>query len=309
MNKHKGFTLIELLVVIAVIAILMAILLPALGRAREMGKRAVCLAHIKQLQLAWGMYCDNNKENIPIGDVWYSWSTGTGVRGWPGLAWHEWPHPNPHAMPPTIATNNTAAYGWTIPEPIKENWYHAIDEGTMWKYVKDYKIYQCPVGEKNQYVTYAMSHSMNTWRMLSPPQQSGDYGTIAHSISMRTQIRRPADRFVFLDAGFAKQGAYFVSRNSSGGSCSGTWWGDAPPMRHGQGTTFAFADGHGEYRKWSDPITVDLGKRGVWGDCTGYTTAQRNCDCDLRWMSRVTWGDDITMGTMSTCPGNKKCPD
>ena len=50
-NSEEGFTLVELLVVIAIIALLMGILIPALGRARELGKRAVCLVHIKQLQL------------------------------------------------------------------------------------------------------------------------------------------------------------------------------------------------------------------------------------------------------------------
>jgi prepilin-type N-terminal cleavage/methylation domain-containing protein len=53
-----GFTLIELLVVIAIIAVLMAILLPALNRAREQGKRAVCLNNVKTLSVAWMMYCD-----------------------------------------------------------------------------------------------------------------------------------------------------------------------------------------------------------------------------------------------------------
>ena len=57
-----GFTLVELLVVIAIIALLMAILLPALGRAREMGKRAVCMNQIKQLQVAWNMYCDTPRK-------------------------------------------------------------------------------------------------------------------------------------------------------------------------------------------------------------------------------------------------------
>ncbi len=49
MKRTKGFTLIELLVVIAIIAILMAILMPALHRAREQGKRAVCLGNLKQM--------------------------------------------------------------------------------------------------------------------------------------------------------------------------------------------------------------------------------------------------------------------
>ena len=54
--KAKAFTLIELLVVIAIIAVLMAILMPALYRAREQGKRALCLNNLTQLSLAWIMY-------------------------------------------------------------------------------------------------------------------------------------------------------------------------------------------------------------------------------------------------------------
>jgi len=53
MKRTNGFTLIELLVVIAIIAILMAILIPTLNRAREQGKRAVCLSNLKQMMLAW----------------------------------------------------------------------------------------------------------------------------------------------------------------------------------------------------------------------------------------------------------------
>ena len=60
MAGKRGFTLIELLVVVAIIAILMAILIPTLNRAREQGKRVACLSNLKQFGLAWIMYADDN---------------------------------------------------------------------------------------------------------------------------------------------------------------------------------------------------------------------------------------------------------
>ncbi len=277
-----GFTLVELLVVIAVIALLMAILLPALSKAREQGKRAVCLTHIKQLQLAWNMYCDSNNEKVPVGDVWFSWEPGFNP---PQLAWHEWPHSFPHSMPPTALTNHPprtagAPFGYDCVRTgqcdKQDLWYHAIAEGTLWKYVKDYKIYQCPVGEKGEFVTYAMSHSMNTY-----PNSGGTPAVKAPTITLRNQIKSTFDRFVFLDAGFAKQGAFFV--NYSDAAANATWYDMA--MRHGQGTNFSFVDGHAEYKKWTDPHFFTSYQ-------AGYGNGGRDtCDCDIRWLTKVTWGD------------------
>ena len=77
MDKQRGFTLIELLVVIAIIAILMAVLMPALGRARLMGQRAACMGNLKQLTLAWIMYADENDDKIPAANPnstgWVEW--------------------------------------------------------------------------------------------------------------------------------------------------------------------------------------------------------------------------------------------
>ncbi len=70
-SRQRGFTLIELLVVISIIAILMAILMPALKRAREQGQRAVCVSTVKQLTLCWIMYADDNDDRLvpfPVGE-------------------------------------------------------------------------------------------------------------------------------------------------------------------------------------------------------------------------------------------------
>src|SRR5438128_10450 len=64
-SAQAGFTLIELLVVIAIIAILAALLLPVLSRAKEKAYRVQCLNNLKQLQLCWHMYTDDNRDIVP----------------------------------------------------------------------------------------------------------------------------------------------------------------------------------------------------------------------------------------------------
>src|ERR1039457_1035338 len=82
-HHRAGFTLIELLVVIAIIAILAALLLPALSRAKEKGRQIVCVSNLKQMTLAWIMYPgDNNDRLAPNHDGATSGPTINWIAGW-----------------------------------------------------------------------------------------------------------------------------------------------------------------------------------------------------------------------------------
>jgi len=127
-RKIPAFTLIELLVVIAIIAILMAILMPTMHRAREQGKRTVCLNNLKQMVMGWIMYSDDDDENeIPFAN--------TGRND----AWVLYPGAN--------ATEEASLDG--------------IRDGTLYKYCPDFKLYKCPTGVRGEYVTYAITDCMN----------------------------------------------------------------------------------------------------------------------------------------------------
>ncbi len=69
-QKQKGFTLVELLVVVAIIALLVSILLPALGQARDQAKNVMCKSNLRQWGLIFQLYTDDNREKFPSG--WYT---------------------------------------------------------------------------------------------------------------------------------------------------------------------------------------------------------------------------------------------
>ncbi len=256
-KQGRGFTLIELLVVIAIIAILLAIMMPALSRVREQGKRAVCLSNLKQLNLAWNLYADDNDDRIVNGD------TG------------EYPAVHP-ANEKSWVLKDWAA-GTTLPQ--KQD---AIMQGALYRYTQSVRLYKCQtVGRDAGYQeagrtlrTYAVADSMNCkdWPEMK-----------AVMLKKRLSIKSPAYRIVFLDDGGtspAAKGGWTVYTNQE------SWW-DPPPVRHGDGTNFSFVDGHSDYHKWKDPRTIKWGKQ-IPPPQTRSAVQQGNED--LHWAAAAVWG-------------------
>ena len=259
MGNRRGFTLIELLVVIAIIAVLMAILMPALNRVKEQGKRAVCLSNLKQLTLAWIMYADDNDDVLVNGAIGYSNAT----TGW-----------GQHAN--EVAWVDALRSGWQNIEDQQQ----AIMDGALWPYVKDLKIYRCPTAKsKDEALTYAIMFSMNS--VNHPPTQ----GVRGAHIKKRTEITNPppAYRLVFIDEGWMTPDAFAVHYDQE------QWW-DDPPVRHGDGTTLSFADGHVDHWKWKGTDTIKRAKlveRSHQGNWTPQTEAGYR---DLYMMQKGCWG-------------------
>lgn len=122
MNARRAFTLIELLTVVAIIATLAALLLPALGRARDQARRAGCISNLRQQGLAWRLYLDENTGRFPDRRDLKSTLPG-GYR-----PWTSWPPSDPRAGWAAVVLGDTNATDgiWSCPSAEKPSWQNAV---------------------------------------------------------------------------------------------------------------------------------------------------------------------------------------
>ena len=243
-----GFTLIELLVVIAVIALLMALLVPVLRSARELGQRTVCLSNLRQLTLAWLLYAEEHDSKIVRGSAF---SLGKRIDSRTGRV--------------TMVAEGWVGRAFLFPES-RSAVIEDPNKGALWPWIKDIDVYRCPRGWPGHALTYSTFISANGWgaegTTLTKTQEGGfsnlgkRVGSTVLKLTRLTDIVSPGagQRAVFIDRGWTPVGnnfyVYYLYPK---------WkWFDPPAIHHRDGTTLSMADGHAEYWKWKGRETINM---------------------------------------------------
>ncbi|HWH71241.1 MAG TPA: prepilin-type N-terminal cleavage/methylation domain-containing protein [Candidatus Sulfotelmatobacter sp.] len=243
---RPGFTLIELLVVIAIIAILAAMLLPALGKAKLRSQGIGCMNNTRQLSFAWRMYAEDNRDLLP-----FAYATAANV------APYVW-------IPGDLDAATPNAWGnWDLDRTVRAS--------ILWPYCgKSAGIFHCPadtsygINALNQRVPRVRSVSMNNWvggNGNDAPSYKGYWGAAGSWTVFRKLSNMlspgPAMTYVFLDERQDSiNDGYFAVEMDGYPNQATTKIVDYPASYHGGAAGFAFADGHSEIHRWKDGRTT-----------------------------------------------------
>jgi prepilin-type N-terminal cleavage/methylation domain-containing protein/prepilin-type processing-associated H-X9-DG protein len=257
--RGGGFTLIELLVVIAIIAILAAMLLPALSRSKARAQEILCLSNLKQLQLGWIMYCGDSNDRIP-----------QNIASDSGRLTDNPLDPNSQPSEP----NASWVLGDVSTSPAWTNDL-LIMHGLIYSYVNSVNIYKCPTAQNPlaPTVTRNRSYSMNGWM-----DGIAAWNSLCVNFTKTTQIVLPLPTtmaLVFIEENPASiNDGYWIQNPADPAK-----WIDSPAHYHNNAGSMSFVDGHAESRKWTDASVLS----DQFGGQNGFSPNPSTCP-DLPWV-------------------------